>query len=72
MKTEFLIRDLSSEHDATSVREMLEDTAGVERADVSFDDRKAEVEFDSTTVPVETLMKKIADLGFGAVESKPR
>lgn len=69
MQSKLLIRDLDSHEAADSIRQTLENTAGVRRAEVSGDDKTALVEFDSETVPAETLLKKIADLGYEAVET---
>lgn len=72
MKTELHIRGMKSESDATSIQQKLEETAGVHRASIDLDQGTVQVEFDSETVPIATLMKKVADLGYQASEGETR
>jgi copper chaperone CopZ len=51
---------------AASIKETLEETAGVASADVTFSGKTAVVEFDPETVQEQTLVKKIEDLGYTA------
>ncbi|HEX8851955.1 MAG TPA: cation transporter [Pyrinomonadaceae bacterium] len=66
MKAEFHIKGMHCESCAADIRETLEETAGVERADVTFNGKTAVVEFDDATVQQTTLIKKIQDLGYTA------
>ncbi len=66
MKAEFHIKGMHCESCATDIKETLEETAGVERADVTFNGKTAVVEFDDATVQQTTLIKKIQDLGYQA------
>lgn len=66
MKTEFHIQGMHCESCAADIKETLEETAGVDRADVTFNGKTANVEFDEHTVQQSTLIKKIQDLGYQA------
>jgi copper chaperone CopZ len=66
MKTEFHIKGMHCESCAESIRETLEETAGVESAEVTFNGKTAVVAFDPETVQQATLVKKIQDLGYQA------
>ena len=66
MKAEFHIDGMHCESCAASIKEALEETAGVERADVTFGGKTAVVNFDENTVQQTTLIKKIQDLGYTA------
>ena len=66
MKAEFHIKGMHCESCAASIKETLEDTAGVSSADVTFSGKTAVVEFDPETVQQATLVKKIQDLGYQA------
>ena len=66
MKAEFHIKGMHCESCAASIKETLEDTAGVREADVTFSGKTAVVEFDDETVQQTTLIKKIQDLGYQA------
>ncbi|MBA3439437.1 MAG: heavy-metal-associated domain-containing protein [Pyrinomonadaceae bacterium] len=66
MKAELNITGMHCESCALDIRETLEETAGVTRADVNFSDKQAVVEFDEQTVQQSTLLKKIQDLGYQA------
>ncbi len=46
------------------IKETLETTAGVQTADVTFNGKTANVEFDENVVQEQTLIKKIQDLGY--------
>lgn len=54
---------------AADIKETLEETAGVESADVTFKRKTAIVDFDDQTVQQATLIKKIQDLGYTATVS---
>lgn len=64
MKAEFHIEGMHCESCAASIRETLEDTAGVRSADVTFSGKTAVVEFDEETVGQATLAGKIQGLGY--------
>ncbi len=51
---------------ALDIKETLETTAGVFRADVTFDGKTANVAYDDGVVQEKTLVKKIQDLGYDA------
>jgi copper chaperone CopZ len=66
MKAEFHIQGMHCDSCAVDIRETLEETAGVESADVTFNGKTAVVEFDAEVVQQSTLVKKIQDLGYQA------
>ena len=66
MKAELHIKGMHCESCAVNIKETLEETAGVRRADVTFNGKTAVVEFDDETVQQSTLIKKIQDLGYQA------
>ena len=66
MKAELHIKGMHCESCAVDIKETLEETAGVRRADVTFNGKTAVVEFDDETVQQTTLIKKIQDLGYQA------
>lgn len=66
MKSEFHIEGMHCESCALDIKETLEETAGVRRAEVTFNGKTAVVEFDDQTVQRATLVKKIQDLGYEA------
>jgi P-type Cu+ transporter len=66
MKAEFHLKGMHCDACAEIIRETLEETAGVQSADVTFSGKTAVVEFDAETVQQATLIKKIQDLGYQA------
>jgi copper chaperone CopZ len=64
MKAELNIDGMHCESCAALIKETLEETAGVERADVSFGGKTAVVSFDDNVVPQNTLVEKIQDIGY--------
>lgn len=66
MKAEFHIQGMHCESCAADIRETLEETAGVERAEVTFNGKTANVTFDDAVVQQATLVKKIEDMGYRA------
>jgi copper chaperone CopZ len=54
---------------AARIKQTLEETAGVHNVDVTFKRKTALVNFDENTVQLETLLKKIQDLGYQATVS---
>jgi P-type Cu+ transporter len=66
MKSEFHIKGMHCESCAVEIKETLETTAGVRRADVTFNGKTANVEYDDGVVQRQTLIKKIQDLGYQA------
>ena len=66
MKTEFHLKGMHCESCAVEIRETLETTAGVRSADVTFNGKTANVEYDDAVVQEQTLIKKIQDLGYQA------
>ena len=72
MKAEFHIQGMHCESCAADIRETLEETAGVESADVTFSGKTANVTFDDAVVQQATLVKKIQDLGYTATVGDQR
>jgi P-type Cu+ transporter len=66
MRAEFHIKGMHCESCAVDIRETLELTAGVHKADVTWNGKTAVVDFDENTVQQQTLIKKIQDLGYNA------
>jgi len=66
MKAEFHIKGMHCESCAVDIKETLEGTAGVRRADVTFNGKTANIDFDEQVVQEKTLIKKIQDLGYQA------
>ncbi|PYS84943.1 MAG: hypothetical protein DMF67_02840 [Acidobacteria bacterium] len=66
MKAEFHIDGMHCESCAALIKETLEETAGVNSADVTFGGKTAVVSFDENTVQQTTLIKKIQDIGYQA------
>ena len=64
MKSEFHIKGMHCESCAVDIKETLELTAGVHNADVTFNGKTANVDFDEQVVQPQTLIKKIQDLGY--------
>ena len=68
MKAEFHITGMHCDSCASLIKETLEETAGVEGADVNFGGKTAVVDFDPEVVQEKTIVKKIQDLGYNATE----
>ena len=66
MKSELHIKGMHCESCAVEIRETLETTAGVFRAEVAYGGKSANVEYDEGVVQEKTLIKKIQDLGYDA------
>ena len=64
MKSEFHIKGMHCESCAADIKETLELTAGVRSADVTFNGKTANVDYDEQVVQTQTLIKKIQDLGY--------
>jgi copper chaperone CopZ len=64
MKSEFHIKGMHCESCAVDIKETLELTAGVHNADVTFNGKTANVDYDEQVVQTQTLIKKIQDLGY--------
>src|SRR3954467_9437804 len=69
MKAEFHIEGMHCDSCAVDIKETLEETAGVFKADVTFKRKTAIVDFDEETVQQATLVKKMQDLGYTATVS---
>ena len=65
-ESEFHIKGMHCESCAVDIKETLETTAGVFRADVTYGGKTAKVEYDDNVVQEKTLIKKIQDLGYDA------
>ena len=72
MKAQFHIQGMHCESCAADIKETLEETAGVESADVTFSGKTANVTFDDAVVQQATLVKKIQDLGYTATVGDQR
>jgi len=68
MKAEFHIKGMHCDSCASLIKETLEETAGVQSADVTFGGKTAVVDFDEEVVQQKTIIKKIQDLGYNATE----
>jgi Cu+-exporting ATPase len=68
MKAELHISGMHCDSCAALIKDTLEETAGVESADVNFGGKTAVVQFDDNVVQQQTLVKKIQDLGYNATE----
>ena len=64
MQAEFNIEGMHCDSCAVDIKETLEETAGVRKADVTFKRKTAIVDFDEEVVQQSTLIKKIQDLGY--------
>lgn len=64
METKFNISGMHCDSCAADIRETLEETAGVERVDVSYEDKQAIIGYDGNVTQPQTLIKKIQDLGY--------
>lgn len=69
MTVELNIAGMHNDSSAVKIKETLEETAGVHDVDVTFKRKTALVNFDENTVQLETLLKKIQDLGYQATVS---
>ncbi|HEY0405303.1 MAG TPA: heavy metal-associated domain-containing protein [Pyrinomonadaceae bacterium] len=69
MQAELNIEGMHCDSCAVDIRETLEETAGVFKADVTFKRKTAIVEYDDAVVQQSTLLKKIQDLGYTATVS---
>jgi Cu+-exporting ATPase len=65
-ESEFHIKGMHCESCAVDIKETLETTAGVFRADVTYNGKTANVAYDDAVVQEQTLIKKIQDLGYDA------
>lgn len=70
MKTKFNLSGMHCESCALDIQETLAETAGVNRADVSYNDKQAIVDYDETIVQDATLIKKIQDLDYEVTVSE--
>lgn len=68
MKAEFHITGMHCDSCAALIKETLEETAGVQNADVNFGGKTAVVDFDQKVLQQETIVKTIQDLGYNATE----
>jgi copper chaperone CopZ len=69
VKAELHIEGMHCDSCAIDIKETLELTAGVHKADVEFKRKTAIVDFDEGVVQQATLLKKIQDLGYTATVS---
>jgi len=69
MQAELNIEGMHCDSCAVDIKETLEETAGVFKADVTFKRKTAIVEYDDEVVQQSTLLKKIQDLGYTATVS---
>lgn len=64
VKAELNIEGMHCDSCAVDIKETLEETAGVFKADITFKRKTAIVEFDEAIVEQSTLLRKIQDLGY--------
>lgn len=69
MQTELNIKGMNDNPSAVKIKETLEMTAGVFKADVALKRKTAIIEYDEGVVQESTLLKKIQDLGYQATVS---
>lgn len=68
MRAEFHIEGMHCDACAGLIKDTLEETAGVQSAEVNFGGKTAVVDFDENVVQQKTLIKKIQDIGYNATE----
>ena len=68
MKAELHIDGMRGDSCAALIKDTLEDTAGVQSAEVNFGGKTAVVSFDEDVVQQKTLIKKLQDIGYNATE----
>ena len=68
MKAELHIDGMRGDSCAALIKDTLEDTAGVQSAEVNFGGKTAWVNFDENVVQQKTLIKKLQDIGYNATE----
>jgi copper chaperone CopZ len=68
VKAELHIDGMHCDSCAALIKDTLEETAGVQSADVNFGGKTAVVDFDEEVVQQKTLIKKIQDIGYNATE----
>lgn len=66
MEAELNIEGMHCDSCAVDIKETLEETAGVFKADVTFQRKTAIVAYDETVVQESALLKRIQDLGYTA------
>ena len=72
MKAELHIQGMRGEACAALIKDTLEETAGVQSAEVNFGGKTASVNFDDNVVQQKTLIKKLQDIGYNATEGEQR
>lgn len=70
MKAELHIQGMRGDSCAALINDTLEDTAGVQSAEVNFGGKTAVVNFDENVVQQKTLVKKLQDIGYNATEGE--
>ncbi|HEX8116139.1 MAG TPA: heavy-metal-associated domain-containing protein [Pyrinomonadaceae bacterium] len=70
MKAELHIQGMRGESCAALIKDTLEETAGVQSAEVNFGGKTAWVDFDDNVVQQKTLVKKLQDIGYNATEGE--
>lgn len=68
MNAKFDLSGMHCESCALDIQETLEDTRGVRRAEVSYAERQAVVDFDETQVRIDQMVNAIHKLGYAARE----
>ena len=51
---------------AIDIKETLEERAGIEKAEVSYDDKTAVIEFDGQIIQTPTIIQTVEELGYKA------
>lgn len=65
----FAVQGMDCSACAAAIESRLKSTPGVKTAHVSYENKRADVQFDQTKVSVEQLQKAIAEAGYRATES---
>ncbi|MER3427320.1 MAG: hypothetical protein C4334_04330 [Pyrinomonas sp.] len=66
MQAKLIVEGMHCVSCAADIRETLEETQGVRRAEVDFQSKTATVEYDEKKVPASALIEKIEELGYKA------
>ncbi|MFC1947788.1 heavy metal translocating P-type ATPase [Chloroflexota bacterium] len=69
-KTNIIVTGMTCTNCAATIEKGLSETAGVEKANVSFASEKASVEYDPEKVDLKKLHKTISELGYGIATQK--
>jgi copper chaperone CopZ len=68
MKIELKIDGMHCGNCALDIKETLEDEKGIEKAEVSFDTKVANIEFDENKISQATIVETVKNLGYQVTE----